>query len=360
MKIELHHITVRELCNGYVDNAEDGVYAYGGRLNVRPPYQREFVYNDSKRDAVIDTLTKGFPLNVMYWAKNEDGTYEIIDGQQRTVSICQYISGENPFEFRFFHNLQADEKERILDYKLTVYFCEGTSSEKLKWFETINIAGVELTKQELRNAVYSGPWVTDAKRYFSKTGCVAYKEAKQYLNGTSIRQEYLQTAISWISHKNIDIYMAKHQNDPNASALWMYFSSVINWVKLTFPNYRKEMKGLDWGMLYDTYKDVVYDVQALEEKIEELILDDDVTSKSGIYYYILTGKEKYLNIRAFTESQKRKAFTKQKGVCPKCGQTFLYEEMEGDHITPWSQGGKTSDDNCQMLCKDCNRTKSDK
>lgn len=359
MKIELKHIKVRDLCNGYSDNAENGVFAYGGKLNVRPPFQREFVYTDSKRLAVIDTLTQDFPLNVMYWSVCENGTYEIIDGQQRTISICQYVAGDFAHNMRYFHNLQEDEKEQILNYELTIYFCEGTDSEKLKWFETINIAGEELTKQELRNAVYSGSWVTDAKRYFSKSGCPAMKIAGDYMKGTPIRQDYLETVISWISHKNIDIYMGNHQNDPNASELWLYFNKVITWVQTIFPRKNKFMKGLDWGWLYETYKDNVYDIEALDKEIKELMLDDDVDNK-GIYYYVLTRNEKYLNIRQFSEAQRQKAFIKQDGICAVCGEKFDISFMEADHITPWCEGGKTIDDNCQMLCRDCNRRKSNK
>lgn len=249
MEIELKHIKVKDLCEGYINNDENGVFGYGGKLNIRPPYQREFVYSDSKRLAVIDTLTQNFPLNVMYWSVCEDGTFEIIDGQQRTISICQYVAGDFAHNMRYFHNLSDDEKQQILNYELTIYFCTGTDSEKLKWFQTINIAGEELTKQELRNAVYSGSWVTDAKRYFSKSNCPAMKMGSDYLKGSANRQDYLETVISWISHKNIEIYMAKHQNDPNAAALWMYFNSVITWVQATFPKKRKQMKGLDWGMV---------------------------------------------------------------------------------------------------------------
>lgn len=360
MKIELKHITVRDLVDGYRDHAENGVFAYGGKLNVRPPYQREFVYNESKRNAVVDTVMNGYPLNLMYWSVCEDGTYEIIDGQQRTISICQYVDGDFAFDFRYFHNLADDEKERILNYELTVYFCEGTDSEKLKWFERINIAGEQLTQQELRNAVYAGSWVTDAKRHFSKTGCPAAKIASDYMTGTPIRQDYLETVLDWISHKNIEIYMAKHQHDVNANALWMYFNSVITWVQSIFPVKRKQMKGIEWGPLYEKFKDVVFDVAKLEEEIKRLLLDDDVTNKKGIYYYVLTEDEKYLNIRAFTEAQKIAVFTKQEGKCPICGNYYDISFMEADHITPWSQGGKTSIDNCQMLCRDCNRRKSNK
>ena len=360
MKIELHEITVRELAEGYKDNAEEGVVGYGGRLDIRPPYQREFIYKDKQRDAVITTIIKNFPLNVMYWAVRDDGGYEIIDGQQRTISVCQYINGDFSYEGRYFHNLQDDEQEQILNYKLMIYFCEGTDSEKLDWFKIINIAGVKLTDQELRNAVYHGPWVTDAKRYFSKRGCPAYAIGSDYLNGSAIRQDYLETAIKWISKGNIEEYMAKHQHDPNASALWRYFQDVITWVETTFIKKRKFMKGVDWGTLYNKYKDEVHNAEAIEEEISKLILDDDVTNKKGIYPYILTRDEKYLNIRAFTPAMKQKAYEKQKGICAICGKHFELSEMEADHIIPWSEGGKTNEENCQMLCKECNRRKSNK
>jgi len=370
MNIELKEITVRELTNGYSDNEENGVVGYGGKLDIRPPYQREFVYKDKQREAVIDTVTKGFPLNVMYWALKEDGSYEVIDGQQRTISISQYINGDFSYMMRYFHNLQKDEQEQILDYKLMVYFCSGTDSEKLEWFKTINIAGEELTEQELRNAVYSGSWVTEAKKYFSKNGCVAYSMAHQYMSGTVNRQDYLQTAIDWIAKRErttIENYMATHQHDAHASELWLYFKSVIDWVGVLFPKYRKEMKGIAWGVLYNEFKDdTSLDPKVLEEKIVELMQDEDVTSKKGIYEYLLTGKEKHLNIRTFTDKQKREAYERQKGICPVCEKNksekthYELNEMEADHITPWHEGGKTEPNNCQMLCKLHNRMKSGK
>jgi hypothetical protein len=360
MKIELKEITVRELANGYQDNEENGVIGYGGKLDIRPPYQREFIYKDKQREAVIDTITKNFPLNVMYWAVREDGNFEVIDGQQRTISICQYVSGEFSFKGRYFHNLQKDEQEQILNYKLMVYLCSGTDSEKLKWFQTINIAGEKLTEQELRNAVYAGSWVSDAKRYFSKNGCAAYQIGKDYLNGSPIRQDYLETVIDWISKGNIESYMATHQHDPNANEIWLYFQSVINWVKATFPNYRKEMKGIAWGLLYNEFKDAKLDHKKLETEIAKLMQDEDVTNKKGIYEYVLTGKEKHLNIRAFSENQKREAYERQQGICVVCKEHFEFNEMEADHITPWHLGGKTIAENCQMLCREDNRRKSGK
>ena len=360
MKIELNEISIREVAENYIDNAEDGVVGYNGKLNIRPKYQREFVYDEKQRNAVIDTIRKGFPLNVMYWVKNEDGTYEVLDGQQRTISFCQYINGDFSIDNRAFHNLTKTEQDLILDYKLMIYFCEGNDKEKLDWFKIINIAGEKLTDQELRNAVYTGPWLTNAKLHFSKTSCAAYLLAKDYVNGSPIRQEYLETALSWINNGNVEEYMSIHQHDPNANELWTYFRNVIEWVKLTFTNYRKEMKGINWGVLYNQFKTNTYDTEKLEQEIQTLMIDDDVTNKKGIYFYVLTRNEKYLNIRAFTESQKRSAYEKQNGICKNCGKHFDIKEMEADHITPWHAGGKTSVDNCQMLCKDCNRRKSGK
>jgi len=358
MKIELKEITVRELTNGFQDNEENGVIGFGGKLDIRPPYQREFVYKDKQREAVIDTITKNYPLNVMYWADNGNGSFEVIDGQQRTISICQYVNGDFAYFFKYFHNLQRDEQEQILNYKLMVYLCSGTDSEKLEWFKTINIAGEKLTDQELRNAVYSGSWVSDAKRYFSKNS--RPKIGDEYLNGIANRQEYLETAINWISKGNIVVYMANHQHDPTAIELWNYFSSVISWTKATFPNYRKEMKGIAWGLLYNEFKDQKLDPKKLEQQVSDLMQDEDVTNKKGIYEYVLTGRERHLNIRAFTDNQKREAYERQKGVCPVCTEHYELAEMEADHITPWHLGGKTSADNCQMLCKDDNRRKSGK
>ena len=332
---------------------------YGGKLNIRPKYQREFVYKDAQRDAVITTLQKGFPLNVMYWVKNGD-TYEVLDGQQRTLSICDYVHSNFSMDHKYFHNLTETEKKQILDYPLMIYICEGNDKEKLDWFKTINIAGEKLTDQELRNATYTGPWLTEAKRYFSKTGCAAHGLASDYLSGSAIRQDYLETALSWISKGNIEEYMATHQHDPNASALWLYFQQVINWVKVTFPHYRKEMKAIAWGPLFDQYKDTPLDAHSLEKEITRLMQDDDVTSKKGIYMYVLTRDEKHLNIRAFTASEKRQAYERQKGICAHCKKEFQLEQMEADHITPWHAGGKTNLENCQMLCKECNRRKSGK
>lgn len=360
MKIELKEIPIREIVAGYVDNDEDGVFGYGGRLNIRPPYQREFIYNDEKRNAVINTIKNDFPLNVMYWSVREDGDYEIIDGQQRTISVCQYYMGEFSYKGRYYHNLQEDEKQKFLDYKLMIYFCSGTDSERLEWFKIINIAGEELRPQELRNAVYAGAWTTDAKRYFSKRNCPAYGLGSDYLSGTAIRQDYLETVIRWISKDNIEAYMAENQHKTSANELFRYFTNIITWIQAVFPNYRNEMKGVNWGPLYDEFKDKDLDPKELEVEISALMLDDDVNNKKGIYPYVLTRQEKHLNIRAFTLAMKRAAYERQEGICVVCKEHFEIDEMEADHITPWHEGGRTIPENCQMLCKEDNRRKSGK
>jgi hypothetical protein len=361
MKVELNEITIKTLADDFADNAEQGVVAYGGKLDIRPPYQREFIYKDKQRDAVIDSVRKDFPLNVMYWAVREDGHYEVIDGQQRTLSICQYVNGDFSIKGLAFHNLQNDQQQQILDYKVMVYFCSGTDSEKLDWFRTINIAGEEHTDQELRNAVYAGPWTASAKRYFSKTGCAASGIASDYLKGSPIRQAYLETAIEWRSAGKIEEYMSRHQHDKNATPLWQYFQKVIGWVKATFPDYRREMKGVAWGTLYIQFKDNELDTDKLEKQVAKLMMDEDVGSKPGIYPYVLDVDERRLNIRAFSDNMKREAYERQKkGVCVKCKGKFQLSEMEADHIKPWREGGKTNAANCQMLCKDDNRTKGGK
>lgn len=357
MKIELHRVSIRELTHEYRDRGDDGVIGFGGLLDIRPPYQREFIYEPRERDAVIDTVTKGYPLNVMYWAVRADGTYEVIDGQQRTISLAQYVNGEFSFNRKYFHSLQPDEQSHILDYELMVYHCSGTDSEKLKWFETINISGKELTPQELRNAVYHGSWVSDAKRYFSKKNCPADGIGGKYLKGDWRRQEHLETAIKWISDGNIESYMSDHHHDSNAEALWIYFRNVIDWVKLLFPKYRREMQGIEWGRLYNLYRSNTYNPEELETEVARLMMDEDVSRKKGIYEFLITGRESYLNLRKFDDRIKREVYERQKGVCPVCEETFTFEEMEADHIVPWRKGGLTTIENCQMLCELHNRLK---
>lgn len=386
MQITEKKIKVSELCQGYMDDDEGGVYGYSGRLTIRPSFQREFIYEDKKRDAVICTVRKGFPLNVMYWSKIGDDQYEIIDGQQRTISICRYVNGftmgeTDPGKFKgsfsiredrkdlYFQNLCEDEKQQILDYELIVYVCEGTESEKLEWFRIINIAGEVLNNQELLNATYTGSWISDAKKYFSKKRSVAVSFSSEYLKGNSVRQDYLEKALTWIADRDgcdsVKAYMARHQHDHDANELWLYFQTVINWAKTLFPVPRKGLTDAqEWGLLYNKYKDFSYNSNLLEADIKRLLLDDDVTKKSGIIPYLLsprmTSDEKNLSIRAFTESQKLSAYERQQHKCACCHQEFAFEEMQGDHIIPWSQGGKTKEENLQMLCQKCNNDKRDR
>ena len=369
MKIEERKVTVREVTEGYFNDAEEGVVGYDGRLDIRPKYQREFVYKDAQRNEVIRTVMKGLPLNVMYWVDRgeeyeddpDEPRYEVLDGQQRTLSLCEYVDGNFSVDDKYFNNLPSDQQAKFLDYELFVYVCNGTDSEKLDWFRIINIAGEELTDQELRNAVYAGSWTSDAKRYFSKTGCAADTLAGDYLKGASIRHEYLETAIFWAASaegKTIEAYMAEHQNDPSAVQLWNYFRSVIDWVQAIFPKKRKEMRGLPWGIFYNQHgKRTDLDPKKLETKIQRLMGDEDVTKKSGIYEYLLTGEEKKLSIRSFDRRDALAAYGKQGHKCAICGEEFEFEQMHADHITPWSKGGKTTPDNCQMLCRDCNLKK---
>lgn len=362
MIVEERKVTIREVTENYFNDAEEGVTGYDDRLDIRPKYQREFVYKDEQRDEVIRSVMRGLPLNVIYWAKTGDDNYEVLDGQQRTISFCEYVDGSFSVDDKYFSNLPTDIQNQILDYELFVYVCDGTDSEKLEWFKIINIAGERLTDQELRNAVYAGPWVTDAKRYFSKTGCAANTVAGDYLKGSSIRQEYLETAISWAADKDnisIEEYMARHQHNPTAQSLWSYFRSVIEWVQSVFLKVRREMKGLPWGLYYNEHgKRTDLDPAKLELEVQKLLGDEDVTKKSGIYEYLLTGNEKALSIRAFERRDKLQAYEKQNHKCNLCGEEFEFDEMHGDHIIAWSKGGKTVAENCQMLCRDCNIKKA--
>lgn len=314
MKIELKYITIEELTNGYKDSQENGVVAYGGKLDVRPPFQREFIYKGHQRDAVIETALKSYPLNIMYWAVREDGTYEIIDGQQRTISICQYVTGEFSHNGLYFHSLTKEQKRQLLDYKLMVYFCTGTEKEKLEWFRVINIAGERLTQQELRNSVYCGTWLSDAKKYFSKQSCYAFNIGKDYLKGSAERQDYLETIIKWACNSaeenDICSYMSKHQHDENAELLKDYFTNIIEWVQSVFVKYRKEMKGIEWGFFYNEYKEEKYNAEEIEARVKQLMQDEDVETKKGIYEYIFTGDAKFLELRAFDDKTKGEVFEK--------------------------------------------------
>ena len=373
MTIKQIEVTVGEITRGYTNNDEQGVRGYNGLLDIRPPYQREFIYNEKEQQAVITTVLRGYPLNVMYWVKRNDDAecpYEVMDGQQRTLSLCEYVAGKYSYDFKNFFNQPEDVRHRILDYKLTIYVCEGDASEKLEWFKTINIAGKPLNEQEINNAIYAGPFVSDAKRHFSKSNCGAYRLGKDLVNGTPIRQDYLKLALQWIAdhetrqgkRQTLLGYMAQHQHDPNANNLWTYFQTVLNWAITNFDmkKFKKIMKGLDWAELYDKFGNEALDTATLGKRISELIRDSEVERKTGIIPYVLTGDEHYLDLRSFPDDIKLAVWEQQNHICKNCGKEFDFEFMEGDHITPWREGGRTVIENCQMLCRECNRRKGAK
>ena len=373
MTIKQIEVTVGEITQGYVNNEEQGVRGYNGLLDIRPPYQREFIYNDKEQQAVINTVLKGYPLNVMYWVKRSDDAecpYEVMDGQQRTLSLCEYVAGKFSVEFKNFFNQTSDVQKRILDYPLTVYVCEGEHSEKLEWFKTINIAGKPLYEQEILNAIYAGPFVSDAKRHFSKSNCGAYRLGKDLVNGSPIRQDFLKVALNWMAEheqregkaQSAVSYMAQHQHDPNANNLWTYFQNVLNWAITNFDmkRFKRIMKGLNWALYYDNYHSETLDTVALGQRISALMRDSEIQRQAGIIPYVLTGDERHLDLRAFPEDIKLAVWEQQGHVCPLCGKEFDFEFMEGDHIKPWREGGRTVIENCQMLCRDCNRKKGAK
>ena len=389
MKIELKPIKVSEIVNGYKDQAEKGVVGYGDKLNIRPAYQREYVYKEEQRNEVIRTVMRGFPttefpLNVMYWAQIDKNHFELIDGQQRTISLCRYVN--NDFSILIdglpqnFDNLSQERKNHILNYKLQIYVCEGTADERLEWFSIINLAGEPLTAQELLNANFTGSWLSSAKLYFMKSNSPGYLMGNKYIDieANQSRGKGLETAIKWISNDNIKEYMANHQNDENADSLWQHFKVVIEWINDNFPKYYKEMKGLNWGGLYDQYHLQSYDPQKVAKQVEELYLDEFVQKSKGIFEYVLGGSvdTKLLEVRVFDkgtiksvyDKQTKKAKSKNISNCPHCAlghsanKTRIWErkEMDADHVQAWSKKGKTSVENCEMLCITHNRAKGNR
>lgn len=387
MEIKRVAITIKDLCEGYINESEtdieQGVYAYGGKLCVRPAFQRSFVYNKKQENAVIDTALKGFPLNIMYWVDNGDGTYDCLDGQQRTISLCNFVDGISSFSApwlngnkkNYIHTIQRidpDMAERFMNYELEVYICKGTKAEQMEWFRTINIAGAELFPQELRNASYVSKWLTDAKRYFSKADasstakCPAERLGGQYTNKNANRQEILEQIISWRieSAEDADIcqYMEDHIHDEDASDLWNYFNNVINWINEIFPGvYDKGMASVNWGALYNHYSGDDLDPDDICAKFDELIefkasKELDV-SVAKIVEYCITRDEKLLKHRKFSEAQRSTLYNRQKGICPDCGQHFLKADMQAHHKVPWYNGGITELSNGVMLCTGCHKAR---
>ena len=379
MTINEMDLPIRDLVVSYhEDDATGRVSAMGGRLDVRPEYQREFVYDEKQQSAVINTVMHQFPLNIMYFVRRPDDTFEVLDGQQRIISICRYIT--NPaisakipaatggYNMVNFNNLDTAAKDAFLDYQLRVYICAGTDKEKLDWFQVINIAGEVLEQQEIRNALYHGPWLTNAKSAFSRRNCAAHRKYGKYMAGDYIRQKYLETVFSWKAEQEgfsgrdaIVQFMQAHRDDPDANELWNYYEAVFAWVQKVFGvGFDKSMKGVPWGFLYNAHKDDNLNPVLIQADVERLLADSEVQKKTGIYPYLLTGEEKYLNIRQFDPDVALSVYHTQGGKCALCGQAKDFKEMHADHIQPWSKGGKTVPENCQMLCVQCNLKKSNK
>ena len=379
------NITVEDVCKGFVYNEYEGKGLFGlsGKLTIQPEYQRNYIYADGKRDvAVIDSILKGYPLGLIYFTKVAEDKYEVLDGQQRITSIGRYVTGKFPIEMNgkniYFRGLAEDLKEKILSTPLTIYICEGTESEIKEWFKTINIAGIPLNEQELSNAIHSGPFVTKAKEEFSNSQNANIQKWSAYISGNVLRQDYLRTALEWVSKGNIDDYMSRHRYDDNITELKAYFTSVIDWISSVFSDVESEMRGLPWGKLYEKHHKNSYDPSAVSAKLRELYADFYVKDRKGVYGYILGGyvDNKLLNIRIFDEPTKKSVYAvqtdaaKKKNVsnCPLCAmgsdnnKTRLWKltEMDADHVTAWSKGGSTDISNCQMLCKTHNRAKGNK
>lgn len=378
--------TVGDVCKGFVfdKNEGKGLFGLDGKLVVQPEYQRNYIYGDGKKDvAVVESLLRGYPLGLIYFVKNRDGMYEVLDGQQRITSFGRFVNKTWPFAVKdsvgkpyYFDTLPSDKQKQILDSNLTIYVCEGEPSEIQEWFETINIAGVPLGKQELRNAAYHGPFVTKAREVFSNTGNANLIRWQTYVKGDPKRQEILEAALDWVSDGDIDRYMAEHRNDNQIDELRLYFETVVGWIDSVFEYTGVEMRGQDWGRLYRRYHKKAYSKETLNSRLEELIEDPQVTNKRGIIEYVLGGEvdKKLLNVRVFDKKTIKRVYGRQTGEakehgvsnCPLCassGQANLEKriyrenEMDADHVTAWSRGGLTDESNCQMLCKPHNRSK---
>ncbi|MCW5934884.1 MAG: DUF262 domain-containing protein, partial [Fimbriimonadia bacterium] len=379
--------TVAAICDGFVYNQLEGKGLYGlsGKLTIQPEYQRNYIYADGggkKEQAVIESLLKGYPLGLIYFNKVEEDKFEVLDGQQRITSICRFVTnkfaimdGGNP---KYFDSLPTDQRDKILTSKLLIYECEGTESEIKEWFKTINIAGVPLNNQELLNAVYSGPFVTLAKAEFSNSQNANIQKWSAYIKGSANRQDFLERALDWVSKGDIGGYMSAHRYDNNIHELKTYFNSVIDWVSTVFIDVLPEMRGLEWGRLYEEYHTHAYDPAKVSAEVQHLYGDPYVKSKRGVFEYILGGSTntKLLDVRVFDEATKRSIYAVQTKTaeaagnsnCPLCAighdanksRIYKFEEMDADHVAAWSKGGGSSDENCQMLCQTHNRAKGNR
>lgn len=379
-------ITIEDICKGFVYNEYEGKGLFGlsGKLTIQPEYQRNYIYADGKKDvAVIESILKGYPIGLIYFTKVDDDKFEVLDGQQRITSFGRFFTGKFAIKGnngipQYFDGLADDLKEKILKTTLTIYECQGTESEIKEWFRTINIAGIPLNEQELSNAIHSGTFVTLAKGEFSNSQNANIQKWGAYLSGNVLRQEYLHTALDWVSKGAIDMYMSKHRNDDNINELKTYFNSVIDWVSSVFTDVEPQMKGLNWGSFYEKYHKQAYNQVSVSNKLQELLLDDWVTDKKGVFEYILGDckESKLLNVRVFNEPTKKSVYKSQtdianksnKSNCPLCAlgndnnceRIYKLNEMDADHVTAWSKGGSTDASNCQMLCKTHNRAKGNK
>lgn len=383
-------ITIAEICKGFVYNELEGrgLFGLSGKLTIQPEYQRNYLYaKQKKEEAVIQSVLKGYPLGLIYFNKVAQDKYEVLDGQQRITSLGRFITGKFPLIDgsgmpHYYAAMPDDQKKIINETKLTIYICEGTETEIKEWFKTINIAGIPLNKQEIANAVYSGPFVTKAKEEFSNSQNANIQKWSAFIKGDVLRQEYLRVALEWVcksaADENVEAYMSHHRNDTNITELKSYFTSVIDWVSSVFSDVFSEMRGLEWGRLFETYHTTPYDPAAVSTKANELYADTAVNNNKGIFEYVLGGcvDTKLLEIRIFEESTKKTVYTQQSSVakksgksnCPLCAlghdnnstRIYKFAEMDADHVTAWSNGGATDISNCQMLCKTHNRAKGNK
>ncbi len=388
MITSLEHYTVRQIVDGFVYNELEGrgLYGLSGRLTIQPEYQRNYIYADGKRDvAVITSLLKGYPLGLIYFNKVSEDNLEVLDGQQRITSFGRFVTGkfaikdENGME-QYFSGLAADKQAIILDSKLLVYECEGTESEIKEWFQTINIAGVPLNAQELLNAVYSGPFVTLGKEEFSNSQNSNIQKWSAYVSGSVLRQDYWERALEWVAggKENIGGYMSMHRFDKNITEVRTYFTTVIDWISTVFVDVENEMRGLEWGRLYETYHDKAFNPSKVAERIRALYGDAYIKNRKGIWEFVL-GREldtKLIEVRVFDEPTKKSVYARQTAEvennntsnCPLCAlgndanksKIWKLDEMDADHVAAWSKGGATSVENCQMLCKTHNRAKGNK
>ena len=387
MKTELlTDVTVEEICKGfqYSELEGKGLFGWGGQLVIQPEYQRNYIYADGKRDvAVVDSLLKGYPIGLLYFVKTANGKYEVLDGQQRITSIGRFLTDKFAYpdpdgHERNFSSLSADKKALLLKTRLTIYVCTGEESEIKEWFKTINIAGIPLNEQELLNAIYSGPFVTAAKEEFSNSMKPLLQKWKAYVKGNEKRQEILSEALRWVSHGDVDGYMARHRFDADILELSTYFRTVIDWAGTVFKGVEDEMCGLDWGRLYETYHANAYDPDVVWARVKTLFADEYVRNRKGIFEYVLGGEKdtRLLDVRVFEPKETKVVYAKQtaaaekKGVsnCPLCAlghdanakRIWKFNEMDADHVTPWSKGGATDIKNCQMLCRTHNRAKGNR